>query len=352
MTDLPPPPAPPVPAAIRKDPALSLESRPQLMMKLRRVGWLFGLLTLVILAAVHWVSGEIGDIVNTHSLSRKAMQGRVEETLGQLNMILVVSGIALTAIMVAAAVLVEWFVRVHFARVEDATRRKSQFVRFVSHEMRTPLNAINGFAQVLAENAEGTLTPGQADCVKEIRTGAGNLKQLINDILDLAKVEAGTVELAPADVPVTAALEAVAQAAAPLAQARRIRLDVTGPAELRARGDAHRIRQVVLNLVSNALKFSPEGSTVEVSAGLRGAEVLVTVADHGAGISPADQATLFEEYRQTAAGRAAAEGTGLGLAICRRLIELMGGRIWVVSAPGHGTRFIFTLPVVGAGAAG
>jgi signal transduction histidine kinase len=231
--------------------------------------------------------------------------------------------------------------------VEAASRHKSEFLANMSHELRTPLNAIIGFSEVLGEQMFGELNPKQVEYVGDILSSGRHLLSLINDILDLSKVEAGRLELeqAPFDLPL--ALES----ALTLVRERASRHGLTVVFAVDERlgtlvGDERKIRQVVLNLLSNAVKFTPEGGRVELRAAPADGVVEISVADTGIGIAAQDQEAIFEEFRQVGSDYARKrEGTGLGLALARRFVELHGGRIWVKSAPGQGSTFTFTIPI-------
>jgi signal transduction histidine kinase len=237
-----------------------------------------------------------------------------------------------------------------YAELETASRHKSEFLANMSHELRTPLNAIIGFSEVLGQEMAGPLNATQRQYVDDVLEAGQHLLSLINDILDLAKVEAGRMELALGDVSIADALER----GVTMHQARAIRNSIA--LDLRVDpdvglvvADERKIRQVVFNLVSNAVKFTPSGGRVEVRASRHDGVVEVAVADTGIGISPDDQERIFEEFQQArgsgaASASGAAEGTGLGLSLARRFVELHGGRLWVQSELGGGTTFHFTLP--------
>lgn len=238
---------------------------------------------------------------------------------------------------------------------ETANRAKSAFLAKMSHELRTPLNAIIGFSELLENGQGGPLTEKQRRYVAHVLGSGRNLLQLINDILDLSKVEAGRTELVLGSVDVRVMLAAAAAALEAMAAKKGITVRVASAAgPLLAAADEGKLRQVLYNLLSNAIKFTPEGGRVDLAAGLTegpdgGAEVVVTVADTGIGIRREDQERVFNEFEQVVpAGGQPNEGTGLGLALSRRLVELHGGRIWVESAPGEGSTFSFTLPAAGA----
>ena len=229
--------------------------------------------------------------------------------------------------------------------LEAASHHKSEFLANMSHELRTPLNAISGFSQVLRKGMYGEINPKQAEYLDEILASSRDLLTLIDDVLDLSKVEAGQIELEVAPFPLRRALERGLAVVGERATKGDVHVSVASdPGIDTVSGDERRIRQVVLNLLWNAVKFTPPGGSVDVGATRVDGEVRVSVADTGPGIDPADQARIFEEFQQAAAGREQREGTGLGLALSKRLVELHGGRIWVESEPGKGSTFVFTLP--------
>ena len=232
-----------------------------------------------------------------------------------------------------------------YGELESASRHKSEFLANMSHELRTPLNAIIGFSQVLQQRLFGELNEKQAEYVDDILSSGNHLLSLINDVLDLSKVEAGQVELEVAPLSLRETLERgvvmIRERAARGGVATRLELD---PAADVVTGDERRLSQVVFNLLSNAVKFTPEGGSVTVSSRRIANHVEVAVADTGVGVAAADQERIFDEFQQTDVGVQQGEGTGLGLALSKRLIELHGGRIWVESEPGHGSRFVFALP--------
>jgi signal transduction histidine kinase len=231
-------------------------------------------------------------------------------------------------------------------QLETASRHKSEFLANMSHELRTPLNAIIGFSEVLAERMFGEVNAKQAEYLQDILESGRHLLSLINDILDLSKIEAGHMELEPADYDLPGLIENALILVRERASRRGITLGRTIDEHLGVvHGDERKVKQVLLNLLSNALKFTPEGGRIDVGAGLHGEMAQVSVADTGVGIAPADQEAVFEEFRQVGAAEKKAEGTGLGLALSRKFVELHGGTIWVESEPGHGATFTFTLPV-------
>ena len=230
--------------------------------------------------------------------------------------------------------------------LEAASRHKSEFLANMSHELRTPLNAISGFSQVLRRQLYGEINDKQAEYLDDILASARHLQSLIDDVLDLSKVEAGQIELQVAPFSLPPALERGVVSVRDRATTGGVRISLSSdPGIDTVIGDERRVSQVVLNLLSNAVKFTPDGGTVDVAASRFDGEVRVSVSDSGPGIAPEDQVRIFEEFQQAAAGKEQREGTGLGLALSKRLVELHGGRIWVESEPGKGSRFVFTLPV-------
>jgi signal transduction histidine kinase len=231
-------------------------------------------------------------------------------------------------------------------QLEVASQHKSEFLANMSHELRTPLNVIIGFSEVLAEKMFGEVNAKQAEYLQDILESGRHLLSLINDILDLSKIEAGHMELEPADFDLPGVIENALILVRERASRRGITLGSTIDERLGLiHGDERKVKQVLLNLLSNALKFTPEGGRIDVGAGLHEEVAEVSVTDTGIGIAPADQEAVFEEFRQVGAAERKAEGTGLGLALSRKFVELHGGRIWVQSEVGHGSTFTFTLPV-------
>jgi signal transduction histidine kinase len=231
-------------------------------------------------------------------------------------------------------------------QLAQASKHKSEFLANMSHELRTPLNAILGFTQVLQQKLFGEVNEKQEEYLADIHGSADHLLSLINDVLDLSKVEAGQVELEKAPFSLREALERGVVMLRERATRNGVALTLEPDPNVElVEADERRIRQVVFNLLSNAVKFTPAGGSVEVSSAQENGEVLVSVKDTGPGIAPEDQERIFEEFQQTDIGSEQREGTGLGLALSKRLIELHGGRIWVESELGDGSTFTFTLPV-------
>jgi signal transduction histidine kinase len=229
--------------------------------------------------------------------------------------------------------------------VEHANRMKSQFLARMSHELRTPLNAIVGFSDLLAEESAAPLHEKQRRFVGHIRAGARHLLQLINDVLDVSKIEAGRIELSPVNFAALEATSEVLSIVRPLAVSKGIHIESIIEQDLLVRADRVRFKQILYNLLSNAVKFTPEGGRVWIEASRTHDFARICVGDTGIGIPVEEQAAVFEEFYQAGGTtKAPGEGTGLGLSITKRLVELLGGRIWVESEPDRGSRFSFTLP--------
>jgi signal transduction histidine kinase len=216
----------------------------------------------------------------------------------------------------------------------------------MSHELRTPLNAIIGFSEVLKDAMFGELNAKQAEYVDDVLESAQHLLSLINDVLDLSKIEAGRMELEPSDFSLGVAIERAVSLVKERAARCGVQLHADIAPGMDIRADERKVKQIMLNLLSNAVKFTPEGGAVTISAQLNGATAEIKVRDSGVGISAEDQQALFQEFRQVGrdAGRKA-EGTGLGLALTKRFVELHDGAIHLESAPGKGSTFTITLPV-------
>jgi signal transduction histidine kinase len=228
-----------------------------------------------------------------------------------------------------------------------ASANKSEFLANMAHEIRTPLTAVIGFSEVLLQEMFGELNAKQADYVRDILDAGRHLLAVMNDVLDLSKVEAGQLVLEVAPVWLPELLQHCVQFLHETATRREVWLYLTVADEVgELDADERRIRQVVFNLLTNALKFTHAGGQIELTARRVGDEVEIAVRDTGVGITPEDQARIFgafQQVREQTAGNA--EGTGLGLAIVQRLVELHGGRIWVESTPGQGSVFTFAVPV-------
>jgi signal transduction histidine kinase len=229
---------------------------------------------------------------------------------------------------------------------EVANRAKSEFLSNMSHELRTPLNAIIGFSEVLLERMFGDMNAKQEEYLQDITASGRHLLSLINDILDLSKIEAGRMELELETFDLAQAIDNALILVRERAARRGITLGVELDGGIReVRADERKLKQVLLNLLSNAIKFTPEQGRIDVRTRLRDGLVDVSVSDTGIGIAEADHAAVFEEFRQVGTSDAKRQGTGLGLALSRKFIELHGGKVWVVSRLGAGSTFTFRLPV-------
>jgi GAF domain-containing protein len=232
-------------------------------------------------------------------------------------------------------------------QIEAANRHKSEFLANMSHELRTPLNAIIGFSEVLGERMFGELNEKQAEYTDDILSSGRHLLSLINEILDLSKVEAGRMELELATFDLPLAIDNARTFVRERAAKHGIGLDVTVDERLGDFvGDERKIKQILLNLLSNAVKFTPEGGRIGINARQADGSVEISVSDTGIGIAPEDQPKIFEEFRQVGGDYAhKKEGTGLGLTLAKKFVELHGGRIWLESEVGKGSTFTFTLPI-------
>jgi two-component system sensor histidine kinase/response regulator len=277
--------------------------------------------------------------------------------------------------------------RAALERAQEADRLKGQFLASISHELRTPLNAIIGFSTVMLDELDGPITALQREDLKTINQNGRFLLHLINELLDLARIEAGKLELNLESVDLKALIGDIVETVQGLVRNKDVMLRVSLPAKLPPiRGDADKIRQILLNLLSNAVKFTERGSITITAQGALFADdpadathtlipdaveanevptnghsgpyliregrrfrpfIALSVRDTGIGITQKNQELIFEEFRQVHAGRTGKRGSGLGLAITRKLIEAHGGKIWVESTPGQGSTFTFTLPISG-----
>ena len=235
--------------------------------------------------------------------------------------------------------------------VERVTKLKSKFLASMSHELRTPLNAIVGFSDLLAEGTPGDLNDKQKRFVNHIKQGSAHLLQLINDILDLSKIEAGQLDLRCEDFQIKTALPEVLSTIRPLAMAKNIQIKQKMESDQHVYADRVRFKQILYNLLSNAVKFTPKAGRIDIDCHGDGNSVCISVTDTGVGIRAEDQAVIFEEFRQVEGPAGTTqEGTGLGLAITKRLVEQQGGGISLESEFGKGSRFTFTLPAGSRGA--
>ncbi len=246
-------------------------------------------------------------------------------------------------------VLVDRFAAAERSYRQDLTfastldRERSAFLAALSHELRTPLNAILGFADVLLSEVEGALDEATREELGVIRASASHLRSLIDDILELSALESGGLRLSRQAVDVYAIAEEVVREQQPIAASKKLRLDLEGARGAVADADPQRLRQVIGNIVGNAIKFTSRGGVRVVIDDQGGGEVIVHTVDSGPGIAPQERAAIFEEYSQAGDSAARRKGTGLGLAIARRLVAMHGGELELSSRLGHGSRFTFKL---------
>ncbi|HUI13755.1 MAG TPA: GAF domain-containing protein [Xanthobacteraceae bacterium] len=231
-------------------------------------------------------------------------------------------------------------------QVEEASRHKSQFLANMSHELRTPLNAILGYTELILDGIYGDAPDKMRGVLERVQTNGKHLLGLINDVLDLSKIEAGQLVLTLNDYSIKDMMQSVYVAIEPLAGNKKLNFKLEAPPDLpRAHGDERRLSQVLLNLVGNAIKFTDTGE-VAMKATAENGGYTIAVRDTGPGIAEADQAKIFEEFQQSESAQTKAKGgTGLGLAIAKRIVEMHGGRLWVESSLGNGSTFFFTVPL-------
>ena len=229
--------------------------------------------------------------------------------------------------------------------LERSSKFKDQFLSTMSHELRTPLNAVLGFSDLLGEDRYGFLNEKQRRYVNHISTGGKHLLRLINDILDLSRIEAGRLQLTLETVRVDASLSEACDTLQPLASKKNHRLIKHPAPGLSVRADGTRLKQILMNLIGNAIKFTPDGGTIELAARKIGDLVRLEVRDSGPGIPSEEQKRIFEAFYRLTQNAKAAEGSGLGLAITQRLVELHGGQLGLESQPGMGSCFYFNLPL-------
>jgi len=280
-----------------------------------------------------------GQIVGSLVVRRKRTGAFSEETLELLETLASQSALALSNAQLYREL------KEQSLELEVASRHKSEFLASMSHELRTPLNAVLGFSEVLLERMFGEINERQEEYLRDIHGSGKHLLELLNEILDLSKVEAGRMELEYSSFDLRALLEDAASMLRERAAVHGIALDVAvevGIADVYT--DRLRLKQVLLNLMTNAVKFTGDGGSVAVRAARTGSEIVITVTDTGIGIPEVDQDRIFESFQQGGRGPAREEGTGLGLTLCRRIVDLLGGRMWVDSEVGVGSTFGFTLP--------
>jgi signal transduction histidine kinase len=230
--------------------------------------------------------------------------------------------------------------------LERANRLKSEFLASMSHELRTPLHTIIGFSELLGEQLEGPLTEKQQRFVQHIHKDSLHLLELINDVLDISKIEADRLELRPEAFDFTALIAESLASVRSLAEAKSQNLETATDVPTAVDADRLRIKQILVNLLSNAIKFTPEGGRIGLDARVQDSFVVVSISDTGVGIPLEEHESIFDKFHQVGATtKGVREGTGLGLAITKRLVEQHGGSIWVKSKPDQGSTFSFTLPM-------
>jgi len=250
--------------------------------------------------------------------------------------------VLLTYLDVTDTARVERALRERNEALETAGRLKSEFIANVSYELRTPLNAVIGFAEILNNQYFGDLNPRQLDYSRGILASSQQLMKLINDILDLATIEAGYMVLETGRVEVSEMLQTVLTLTRERARSRELELELRCPSDIGSiEADERRVKQALFNLISNAIKFTPPGGAINLEAERREGELLLIVADTGIGIPQTDQARVFDKFERGARQ----SGAGLGLSLVKSLIELHGGTVAIDSVPGQGTRIICRLPV-------
>ena len=273
------------------------------------------------------LAGQFNDMASQLKQSYAGLERKVEERTLELSASLEQQ----TAIMV---------------QLEVANQHKSEFLANMSHELRTPLNAIIGFSEVLGEEMFGDVNPKQAEYLDDINSSGKHLLALINDILDLSKIEAGKMDLELSLLDMETALGDAMTLLRDRATRSSVVLELQCPEPIGTWiADVRKFKQIMVNLLSNAVKFTPSGGRVTVRAERLAGEVRIAVSDTGIGIRPEDQVLVFEAFRQATGDHLQkSEGTGLGLALARRFVELHGGRLSLQSEPGHGSTFTFNLP--------
>ncbi|KRE42467.1 response regulator [Knoellia sp. Soil729] len=280
-------------------------------------------------------------IVGALVVRRKAPGGFSDETCDLLEAFASQSAIALTNARIHRQL------EVQSAQLAEASRHKSEFLASMSHELRTPLNAVIGFSEVLLERMFGEINERQEDYLRDILSSGRHLLALLNDVLDLSKVEAGQMELDRTDFPVEPAINYALSMVRERALDHHIALRTEiHPGLGLLNADELRFTQVLLNLITNAVKFTPDGGSVVVAATRLPDSLEVTVSDTGVGIATTEQERIFDSFQQGSRSARKVEGTGLGLTLTRRIVELHGGQLWVRSELGHGSTFGFTLPTV------
>ncbi|WP_367121186.1 sensor histidine kinase [Methanomethylovorans sp. PtaU1.Bin093] len=229
---------------------------------------------------------------------------------------------------------------------ETASRTKNEFLANMSHELRTPLNSIIGFSDAMLEGYSGELSPKQDHYLQHISNSGNQLLNLINGILDIAKIEAGKMELSLGTIYIEPLLTEILSALKPLSSKKKIKISIQREKDTNAVvADEAKLKQIIYNLLGNAIKFTPEGEEINICIGTVEKMVRISVIDNGIGISPEDQKKLFRPFTQLDSTYSRRyQGTGLGLALTKELVELHGGRIWVESEVGKGSKFSFEIP--------
>jgi len=291
-----------------------------------------------------WAAMKQGIIANV--TAHRAASGPLHRSDGSMLQVATVplpdGNVLLTYLDVTDTARVERALRERNEALETAGRLKSEFIANVSHELRTPLNAVIGFAEILTNRYFGTLNPRQLDYSHSILASARLLMGLINDILDLATIEAGYMMLESGRIEVFAMIQAVLSLTRDRARSRDLELDLRCPPEIGViEGDERRLKQALFNLISNAIKFTPPGGAIRLEAARDKNALSLTVTDTGIGIPPADQARVFEKFERGVHQ----SGAGLGLSLVKSLIELHGGTVVIESASGQGTRITCRLPL-------
>ena len=308
------------------------------------IGIGFALLFLSLVAAVYWYLST--HLINVHITSRVFMLVLV------LVVVIVFFVLPIYSVIVTNEIRkrhrVEKALICAKEEAERASKFKDRFLSTMSHELRTPLNAVMGFSDLLADKRYGELSERQQRYVSHINTGGRHLLKLINDILDLSKIEAGRMEISREDLSVETIFGEVESALRPLAEKKTQTLSSSTEPGLRVHADATRFKQVLMNLAGNAIKFTPEGGRIELAAHQVDDEVQVKVRDNGPGIPPEEQKRIFEAFYRLRKSGEGVEGTGLGLAITESLVKLQGGSLGLESEPGHGSCFYFSLPIAKA----
>jgi signal transduction histidine kinase len=282
-----------------------------------------------------------GNLIGVFGLSRKAIRAFTDKQVE------LVTTFADQAVIAIENVRLFDEIQDKSRQLEEASQHKSQFLANMSHELRTPLNAILGYTELMADGAYGEPSDKMLGILKRLEANGNHLLGLINDVLDLSKIEAGQLVLELSDYCIQDIAQTVRSTLEPLAADKKLAFKVEMAPELPpGHGDGRRLTQVLINLVGNAIKFTDTGE-VAIKAEANNGSFHVSVRDTGPGISAADQAKLFQEFQQADNAITRKKGgTGLGLAISKRIIEMHGGKIWVESQPGQGSTFAFSLPVI------